>query len=123
MFTGLIEEVGHVRRVDKVRTGLQRLGVEARVVTDGLQLGDSVNINGACQTVVQVGTDRFSVESVSETLQRTTLGSLRVGDPVNLERALRASDRLGGHMVLGHVDGVGHLRRLDEGPGQWTLAV
>ncbi len=123
MFTGLIEEVGHVRRVDKVRTGLQRLEVEARVVTDGLQLGDSVNINGACQTVVQVGTDRFSVESVSETLQRTTLGSLRVGDPVNLERALRASDRLGGHMVLGHVDGVGHLRRLDEGSGQWTLAV
>ena len=85
MFTGLIEEVGHVRRVDKVKTGLQRLEVEARVVTDGLQLGDSVNINGACQTVVQVGTDRFSVESVSETLQRTTLGSLRVGDPVNLE--------------------------------------
>ena len=123
MFTGLIEEVGHVRRVDKVRTGLQRLEVEARVVTDGLQLGDSVNINGACQTVVQVGTDHFSVESVSETLQRTTLGSLRVGDPVNLERALRASDRLGGHMVLGHVDGVGHLRRLDEGSGQWTLAV
>ena len=123
MFTGLIEEVGRVRRIVRVSTGLQRLEVEAEKVTDGLALGDSVNINGACQTAVQVAAGRFAVESVAETLKRTTLGSLRVGDRVNLERALRASDRLGGHMVLGHVDGVGHVRRLEETPGQWTLGV
>ncbi len=123
MFTGLIEEVGRVRRIVRAKAGLQRLEVEASQVTQDLSLGDSVNINGACQTAVDVSADRFAVESVAETLKRTTLGALKVGDPVNLERALRASDRLGGHMVLGHVDGVGHIRRMDESPGQWTVGV
>lgn len=123
MFTGLIEEVGRIRRVERISAGLQRLEVEGTVVTQDLALGDSVNINGACQTAVRVDGKRFAVESVAETLKRTTLGGLRAGDPVNLERALRASDRLGGHMVLGHVDGVGHIRRMEEGAGQWTVAV
>ncbi len=123
MFTGLIEEVGRVRRIQRASAGLQRLEMEARVVIEDLALGDSVSINGACQTVVHIDGKRFTVESVDETLKRTTLGDLRSGDAVNLERALRANDRLGGHMVLGHVDGVGHIRRMDEGSGQWTVAV
>lgn len=123
MFTGLIEEVGRVLRIVRVGAGLQRLEVEAEQVMDGLAVGDSVNIDGACQTAVQVDAGRFAVESVAETLKCTTLGLLRVGDRVNLERALRASDRLAGHMVLGHVDGVGHVRRLEQPPGQWTLGV
>ena len=123
MFTGLIEEVGRVRRVERASAGLQRLELEAGIVSQDLALGDSVSINGACQTVVRIDGKRFCVESVEETLKRTTLGDLRSGDVVNLERALRASDRLGGHMVLGHVDGVGHIRRMEEGSGQWTVAV
>jgi len=77
------------------------------------RIGDSISVNGACQTIVDLSSRSLWVESVEETLLRTTLGELRPGDQVNLERALQSGDRLGGHLVLGHVDGVGTIRRMD----------
>jgi riboflavin synthase len=122
VFTGLIEEVGSVRRVQR-QGAFQRLEISARLVLEGTKLGDSINIDGACQTAVALGSDYFAVESVEETLRRTTLGALRPGDLVNLERSLRLQDRLGGHLVLGHVDGVGRISRLEERRRQWLLSV
>ncbi|MDX9723399.1 MAG: riboflavin synthase, partial [Myxococcota bacterium] len=78
--------------------------------SESLQLGDSVAVNGACLTVVELNGDRFAVQASPETFRRTNLGALKAGDALNLERALRLGDRLGGHLVLGHVDGVGRLR-------------
>lgn len=112
MFTGLIEELGRVRSLER-RGDFQRLEVGAEKVLSDSRIGDSINVNGACQTIVDLGSRSLWVESVEETLLRTTLGELRPGDQVNLERALRSGDRLGGHLVLGHVDGVGAIRRMD----------
>ena len=113
MFTGLIEEQGRVR--GRVRRGLfQQLEIEAERVLSGLQVGDSVNIDGVCQTVVATTASGFAVETVPETLARTTLGTLGIGQAVNLERALRADQRLDGHLVLGHVDGTARIRRRTE---------
>lgn len=113
MFTGLIEELGRVR--GRVRRGLfQQLEIEAERVLSGLQVGDSVNIDGVCQTVVATTASGFAVETVPETLARTTLGTLGIGQAVNLERALRADQRLDGHLVLGHVDGTARIRRRTE---------
>lgn len=122
MFTGLIEEVGAVRRVQR-QGAFQRLEVSAGLVLEGSRIGDSININGACQTAVELGADYFAVESVEETLQRTTLGSLRPGDPVNLERSVRLQDRLGGHLVLGHVDGVGRISQIEARQREWLISV
>lgn len=106
MFTGLVEEIG---RVVDVTPGAQgaRVTIAARVVTDGLALGDSVAVDGACLTAVEVAEGSFTVEAVAETLRRTCLGDRSPGDAVNLERALPAGARLGGHIVQGHVDGTG----------------
>ncbi len=123
MFTGLVEEVGHVGRIQRIHDGLQRLEIRAATVVEDLSLGDSINVNGACQTAVACTAATFTVESVAETLRVTTLGELKVGDPVNLERSLRPSDRMGGHIVLGHVDGVGTVRRLDHISGDTVLEV
>ena len=112
MFTGLIEEVGTVRSVER-QTAFQRLEIASNLPIDGTAVGDSISVNGAYQTVVGRADDSFRVESVEETLRRTNLGSLDPGDAVNLERSMRADGRLGGHVVLGHVDGVGSLRRFD----------
>lgn len=109
MFTGIIEELGTVRRMDWVQGGL-RLRVAAERVLEDLKLGDSISINGVCLTIVGLDSSSFAVDAVEETLRQTTLGELRVGDKVNLERALQLSDRLGGHLVTGHIDGVGVIR-------------
>ncbi len=104
MFTGIVEELGRVR---SRRDG--RFTFSAGAVLDGLGDGDSVAHNGCCLTVVERGDGWYGVDVVAETLARTNLGDLAPGDPVNLERPLRASDRLGGHLVQGHVDGVGEI--------------
>jgi riboflavin synthase len=104
MFTGIVEEVGHIQQV-----GQGSLTIEASHVLEDTRLGDSISVNGACLTVVAKGRDHFSVNVVPETLAKTNLGLLRVDDPVNLERALRVTDRLGGHLVQGHVEGVGTI--------------
>ena len=104
MFTGIVEEVGNVAHVSP-----NRLAVEASTVMPGLKLGDSIAINGACLTVVECGPSRFAVDLAPETMRRTALGALENGGPVNLERALAAGDRMGGHIVQGHVDGTGRV--------------
>ena len=122
MFTGLIEELGNVR--NRVRRGaFQQLEIEAERVLDGLQVGDSVNIDGVCQTAVVIGEGSFAVETVAETLSRTTLGTLGIGQAVNLERALRADQRLGGHLVLGHVDGIARIRQRTERDGEHRFEI
>lgn len=122
MFTGIIEEVGTVLRTER-RGSFQRMCVRAHLASDGLKPGDSVTVDGACQTVVATQGDSFWFESVEETLRRTTLGALRVGDRVNLERALRLDGRLGGHLVTGHVDGVGTVVGRTDERGNAVLAV
>jgi riboflavin synthase len=106
MFTGLIEEVGTILDVEE-RSGSRRITVRASLVMEGLGVDHSIAIDGCCQTVVELAPDRFTVVAVEETLKKTTLGSFTPGRPVNLERALRVGDRLGGHFVQGHVDCVG----------------
>jgi riboflavin synthase len=108
IFTGLIAEVGSVRRVDRRPDGAY-LCIEARTVLDGTRIGDSISINGVDLTVVEMSLDSFSADASLETLKRSSLGDLRAGSRVNLERALAVGERLGGHMVQGHVDATGEL--------------
>lgn len=109
MFTGIVQEVGRVEAMRKTAQGAV-IAIHAPQTAPELNIGDSVCTQGVCLTVVEKPDDaRFTADISVETLNRTTLGSLSVGDPVNLEPALRLSDRLGGHLVTGHVDGTGHL--------------
>jgi riboflavin synthase len=108
MFTGLVEEVGRVRALTTNATGA-RLEIEAVVVLEDATLGASIAVNGCCLTVVELGEGFWTADAVEETLARTTLGRLEPGDGVNLERPVRLADRLGGHLVQGHVDGVGAI--------------
>lgn len=112
MFTGLIEEVGRLAAVEPTERGL-RIRIAAQRVVADLEPGDSITLDGVCQTVVAVGDSGFAVEAMAPTLARTTLGALQLNQPVNLERALRLSGRLGGHLVQGHVDGVGIVREVE----------
>ncbi len=107
MFTGLVEKKGIVKSAVKQSSGLT-LRVEAEGFND-LRIGDSVAIDGVCQTVTELGTCEFTVFVMSETLNLTTLGSLKAGESVNLERAMSAQGRFGGHFVSGHVDGIANL--------------
>lgn len=117
MFTGIVEDVGTVLSVSGDTAG-QTLRIRSVVVTRDLSVGDSISIAGACLTAVSVDDDSFEIEAVSETLEKTNLGRLRSGDGVNLERAMRADGRFDGHIVQGHVDGVGRVLRLEpEGIG------
>ena len=109
MFTGLIEELGSF-----VNNEGDRYRFAAQTVTQDTKIDDSISVNGCCLTVVAIGDGWWEADVVAETISRTSLGRLQPGDPVNLERAVRSSDRLGGHMVQGHVDGVGTV--LEPGP-------
>lgn len=109
MFTGIVETLGTVDTID-ARDGSSRLVVQAPSFDD-VALGDSVSVNGVCLTATEVSTGTFAADVMAETLRRTALGSLVPGDPVNLERAVTPQTRLGGHLVQGHVDGVGRLTR------------
>ena len=119
MFTGIVEELGRVVRLETVEDSA-RLTVEAPTVTQDASLGDSISVNGCCLTVAAMHGNTFTADLMAETLTRTTLGSQAPGDPVNLERALRATDRLGGHIVQGHVDATAEV--LDRSHGEhWDL--
>ena len=118
MFTGLVEEIGRIARVEE-RPGGRRLWIEAARVLEDTAIGDSVSVNGCCLTAVAIEPPHFAIEAVPETLARTTLGEWRAGDRVNLERSLRADQRLGGHLVQGHVDGVARIADVrPEGEGR-----
>jgi riboflavin synthase len=118
MFTGIVEELGRVAGVE-ARPGGRRFWIAAGAVLEGTAVGDSIAHSGCCLTVVGIGDGRFAVEAVPETLRLTTLGDWREGDGVNLERSLRLEQRLGGHLVQGHVDGVGEVRDVrPEGDGR-----
>ena len=119
MFTGIVEELGRVVRLETAED-CARLTVEAPTVTQDASLGDSISVNGCCLTVAAMHGSTFTADLMAETLTRTTLGSQAPGDPVNLERALRATDRLGGHIVQGHVDATAEV--LDRSHGEhWDL--
>ena len=109
MFTGIIEELGSVEEV--VEGGLR---LRASKVLEDAKLGDSICVNGVCLTVVEQDEDTFRVDAVPETMRKTNLGDLRPGDAVNLERALRPEDRMGGHIVQGHVEGTATVESVEE---------
>lgn len=109
MFTGIVEEMGAITSLEKTLAAT-RLTILASAVMGDLKIGDSVSVNGTCLTVVTKGERNFVVEVSPETLSVTTLGQLTGGAPVNLERAMRLNERIGGHLVAGHVDGVGTIR-------------
>jgi riboflavin synthase len=112
MFTGLVEEIGHVLDIDGDAAGA-RLAIAATRVREDVAIGDSIAVDGVCLTVVSFDDAGFAVDVVAETLRRTALGERAPGDGVNLERALQVGDRLGGHIVQGHVDGTGEVSRVD----------
>jgi riboflavin synthase len=121
MFTGLVEEVGRVLTREPHEEGI-RFRVACDLASE-LRAGESVSVSGVCQTVTVVEEAAFGFESIRTTLSRTTLGALEPGDGVNLERALRADARLGGHLVQGHVDGVGELVERREAGETWLLRI
>lgn len=122
MFTGIIEETGEV--VDIKDTGTFRtIQVRGKSVFDDLRLGSSIAVNGVCLTARSIQDDTFSAEMSRETLDRTSLGYLAQGAIVNLERPMRADSRFGGHIVQGHVDGVGRIQRFDRAGDAWNLEV
>ncbi|HZT82697.1 MAG TPA: riboflavin synthase [Gemmataceae bacterium] len=120
MFTGLIEALGTVSRVEPDGGGGRHLTVAEPRIAPELAIGESVAVNGACLTVVERGAETFRFQAGPETLRRTNLGELLPGDRVNLERSLRLSDRLGGHLVQGHVDGLGRIARRER-QGDWEM--
>lgn len=113
MFTGLVEEKGILNQKIKTGDGYQ-LVIEAVKIIEDLGMGSSISVNGCCLTVVKKNGNTFSVDTIEETLKKTNLGSLEVGDKVNLERPLKADARLGGHFVLGHVDTKGQVVEIKE---------
>lgn len=119
MFTGLIEDIGIIVQLNPIPKGLS-LGIESNIITDELKIGDSVAINGVCLTVTKIQNSQFTVDAVQETLQKSTLKTLKIGSRINLERAIRFGDRMGGHFVQGHVDGPGTIQQIKQiGSAVW----
>jgi len=124
MFTGIIEEVGRISRID-VRGENRRIQISANAVPAELKTGDSVSVSGVCLTALDIQPDSFHADLAPETWQRTSLSRLKSGALVNLELPMRASGRFDGHIVQGHVDGVGRLQRFDQiaGTDNWWLTI
>jgi riboflavin synthase len=113
MFTGIVEEVGTMQRIEKsLRSSI--FHIKGKVVFDNLHLGDSICVNGVCLTVTTFSKDIFTADAVHETLERSNLGNLKTGSSVNLERAMPAYGRFGGHIVSGHIDGVGTILKIEK---------
>lgn len=108
MFTGIVEEIGHIHHIEKARQS-ERLVISCKKVLEGTKIGDSIAVNGTCLTVTAMDSTSFAADVTPETMRRTAFSLFRPGTPVNLERALRLSDRLGGHIMMGHVDGTGRI--------------
>jgi riboflavin synthase len=122
VFTGLIEDIGVLRRLEK-RGESAVLELETAIPTEELELGESIAVNGICLTVTSIHDRSFTVDASQETLSRTALSRLSRNDGVHLERAVRPSDRLGGHIVQGHVDGVGTVERVETHSGSWDIYI
>lgn len=122
MFTGIIEELGRVRSVESNGENA-RIVIEARVVTEGTNHGDSISVNGVCLTALDVTLTSFAADVSKETLLRSTLGRLKAGSPINLERAVTPTTRLGGHIVQGHVDATGTFMEAIDHGGSWTVRI
>jgi riboflavin synthase len=122
MFTGIIEELGKVRDIEQ-RGENARLVVEAHTVIEDTKHGDSIAVNGVCLTALDIQKDSFAADVSEETLARSTLGNLRPGTPVNLERAVTPATRLGGHIVQGHVDARGRFAGVEDHGESWTVRV
>lgn len=122
MFTGIIEELGTVRSID-MRGENARMVIGARVVTEGTNHGDSIAVNGVCLTALDIQPDSFAADVSRETLSRSTLGNLKTGTPVNLERAVTPATRLGGHIVQGHVDARGTFAAVEDHGESWTVRI
>ena len=120
MFTGIIEELGCIRAIER-RGEDARIVIEARTVTEGSRDGDSISVNGVCLTALEVKPDSFAADVSKETLFRSTLGNLKEGSPVNLERAVTPMTRLGGHIVQGHVDARGKFLGSENHGDSWTF--
>lgn len=122
MFTGIIEELGRVSALENHAGGV-RISVSAFIVTHGTINGDSISVNGVCLTAIDVASNSFSADVSPETLNVTTIGSLAVGSPVNLERAVTPTTRLGGHIVQGHVDARGTFISAEQTGDFWTVRI
>ncbi|NOZ19485.1 MAG: riboflavin synthase [Planctomycetes bacterium] len=122
MFTGIIEACKPLGAVSR-SAGLMEIAIDLGELAEGVALGESIALNGVCLTVASLSGSTARFQAVRETQERSTLGGLRQGDPVNVERSLRVGDRLGGHFVQGHVDGVGTLSEKKESEGQCLIRV
>lgn len=122
MFTGIIEELGKIAAIDRSEDGA-RIEISASIVTSDSRNGDSIAVNGVCLTALDVNKNSFAADVSPETLDRSTLGSLRPGSPVNLERAVTPQTRLGGHIVQGHVDATGTFISAVEEGDFWTVRI
>ena len=122
MFTGIIEEIGKVVEI-KEAGDFRAIHVRGKTVFDDLKIGSSIAVNGVCLTVRPIATNVFTAEMSRETLDRTSLGNLARGSIVNLERPMRAESRFGGHIVQGHVDGIGWIRKFDREGDAWNLKI
>jgi len=125
MFTGIIEGTGIIKSIvelkDTDRSADSMIEIDLGKLSKGLQVGDSVNVNGTCLTTTRIMKNRVYFEVVKETMKRTSLGMLEIGDHVNLERSLRISDRIEGHIVLGHIDGVGEIEDIVKKPSETKI--
>ena len=122
MFTGIIEEIGVVTS-HVAKSSQKKITISARKTLSDIKIGDSVSVDGVCLTVTEKGKNHFSVEAVAETLSLSTLNSLQVGRRVNLERALSVVERIGGHIVTGHIDGIGILKAKIEKGGHFDYEI
>jgi len=122
MFTGLIEEIGHISGIVKGRNSYQFIIKADKILIDS-KVGDSICTNGACLTITQMSRTTFTVDVMSETVIMTNFKELKNGSPVNLERAMKLSDRLGGHLVSGHIDGLGRIISMDKDDIAWRIKI
>ncbi len=124
MFSGIVEEMGAVKSVQKGLAGM-RLSILASEILEDMKIGESISVSGACLTVIEFSTQDFAVDVSTETLNKTTLGTAEAGVPVNLERAMKLNERIGGHLVTGHIDGVGRVQRREQDGNaiQFTIEV
>lgn len=125
MFTGIIEGLGNIVRFDKNTSNRSaaKMTIHLGKISQGLKVGDSVSINGVCLTAIDISKGIAEFEMIGETIKKTSLGSLKIGDKVNVERSLKIGERLEGHFVLGHIDGVGIISKMEKQPNQVQIWV